>query len=107
MGVVRINNDVIARIASIAVREVPGVLGVSAGLRIAGFPAWGGVRVEDSDAQFKIKVPLVVEYGVHLPRVAAEVQDRVREAVSRMTDIQVIEVDVSVQEVKEPAGGIR
>ncbi|MBI4313282.1 MAG: Asp23/Gls24 family envelope stress response protein [Candidatus Omnitrophica bacterium] len=108
-GLVRINNEAIARIASIAVKEVPGVVGVSSGFRIGRFSIWGGVRVDANETEIKIRVPIAVEYGVHLPRVAVEVQERVREAVSRMTDINVIEVDVSVQEIKEASlrGGVR
>jgi len=103
LGIVRIQNDVIGRIASIAAREVSGVAGVWEGIRLGQGPPWfGGVKARSLDAGLRIGLPIIAEYGVNLPRVAMQVQERVREAVHRMTDISAIEVDVSIHGVREP-----
>ena len=106
LGVVRINHDVIGRIAAIAAREVPGVAGVWEGLRLGGAAPWfGGVKVETLETELRIQLPIIVRYGVNLPRVAVQVQERVREAVQRMTDLNAIEVDVNIHGVREPQEG--
>ncbi len=96
-----IRNDVIGTIASLAAREVMGVLGVWDGIvpwkRIMGTSP---VRVETQDQDIRLWLSLVVEYGVNLPEVALQVQDRVREMVERSTNLSVSEVNVSIHHVK-------
>lgn len=101
-GTVKITNEVIGRIAAIAAKEVPGVVGVRQGIPVGSAMLFGGVKVKTQDRDLRIGVPLIVEYGVNLPRVAIQVQERVRAAVHRMTDIAAIDVDVSVHGVREP-----
>lgn len=103
LGTVQIAHEVIARIAAIAAQEVPGVVGVSQGVRpVAFLPRIGGVRVIARDRELQIRVPLIVRYGVNLPRVGLQVQERVREAIRGMTDLGSFEVDVSIHGVREP-----
>ena len=53
-------------------------------------------RVNGSD----VEVHVVVEYGAHIPEVAAEVQRRVIEYLGRMADVRPATVDVVVDDVK-------
>ena len=102
LGMVRISHEVIGRIAAIAAREVPGVAGVKEGVWPgSGLPWLAGVRVKTHERELHVAVPIVVEYGVNLPRAAIQVQQRVREAVGRMTDIDLVEVEVSIAGVRE------
>ena len=103
--VVKITNEVIGRIAAIAAKEVPGVAGVRQGIPLGSTTLFGGVKVKTQERELHIGIPLIVEYGVNLPRVAIQVQERVRAAVHRMTDLTAIEVDVSVNGVREPKEG--
>ncbi|MBI3312257.1 MAG: Asp23/Gls24 family envelope stress response protein [Candidatus Omnitrophica bacterium] len=101
LGSVQIRNDVIASIAALAAREVEGVLGIwQSPFWLRPFPEGAGVRVETHDQEVRLWVNLVAEYGVNLPQVALEVQDRVREMVEQMTHLTAVEVHVSIHQIK-------
>ena len=101
LGSVQIRNDVIASIAALAAREVQGVVDIWTGpFWIRWLPTTGGVRIQTQDQEVRIWIDLVAEYGVNLPQVALEVQDRVREMVEQMTHLTAIEVHVSIHQVK-------
>jgi uncharacterized alkaline shock family protein YloU len=100
---VQIQNGVIRTIASLASQEVQGVVGIWRGA--LPFGIWmkdAGVRVVIQDQEVRLWLALIVEYGVNLPSVAAQVQDRVREMVERMTHLSVVEVHVSIHHVMVP-----
>ena len=100
LGSVMIRNDVIGSIAALAAQEVLGVIGVWNG--VVPWKKWVGtspVRVETQDQEIRLWMKLVVEYGVNLPEVALQVQDRVREMVERSTNLSVAEVNVSIHHV--------
>lgn len=98
---VQIRNEVIGSIASLAAREVEGVVGIWRGSWALRFlPGSSGVRVEVQDQEARLWINLIAEYGVHLPQVAAQVQERVREVVERMTQLNAVEVHVAIHEIK-------
>jgi uncharacterized alkaline shock family protein YloU len=108
LGVVRINNDAITTIASVAAMEVKGVRKMGGGLRktileIIHQRSFGGVRVVSKDCEVKLVVSIIVDYGVDIPRVADEVQDGVKRSVEKMTGLVISEVDVVVEGVMSPA----
>lgn len=101
LGSVQIRNEVIGSIASLAAEEVEGVIGVWKGPCFLRFlPGFSGVRVETQDQDVRLWLSLVVEYGVRLPEVAAQVQARVQEMVERMTQLTAVEVHVSIHHIK-------
>ena len=58
-----------------------------------------GIKVEVGDKETKIDVNIIAEYGVRIPDVAFEIQNRVKKAVESMTGLKVEEVNVHVQGV--------
>ena len=58
-----------------------------------------GIKVEASEKETKIDVNIIVEYGIRIPDVAFEIQNRVKKAVEQMTGLNVTEVNVHVQGV--------
>ena len=103
---IEISNDVIAVIAGVAVSEVQGVSSMSGGFAggitevLSGKKNLAkGIKVEVGDKNAKIDVNIIVEYGVRIPDVAFEIQNRVKKAVETMTGLKVIEVNVNVQGV--------
>ena len=58
-----------------------------------------GIKVESSEKQTKIDVNIIVEYGIRIPDVAFEIQNRVKKAVESMTGLKVVEVNVHIQGV--------
>lgn len=103
---IKISSDVIAVIAGVAVSEVKGVYGMSGGFAggisevLKGKKNLAkGIKVEVGDKDTKIDVNIIVEYGVRIPDVAFEIQNRVKKAVETMTGLNVVEVNVHVQGV--------
>ena len=105
LGVVRINNDVIIAIASIAATEVKGVnrMGGSIGKTLVDMLTKRsndkGVRIQNAEGEVRLSVSIVVDYGVDIPRIADEVQENVKRAVEKMTGLVLSEVDVIVEGV--------
>lgn len=110
LGVVRISNEAISTIASIAAMEVKGVCKMGGGtpraiidLCLRRFSS-RGVRIQMTDGEVKLTVSVVVEYGVDIPRVADEVQENVKRAVEKMAGLVPSEVDIIVEGVRpQPA----
>ena len=101
---IKISDDVVSVIAGIAASEVPGVSGMSGGFAGGITEVFSGkknlskgIKVEVGDKEAKIDVNIIVEYGVRIPDVAFEIQNRVKKAVETMTGLKVLEVNVHVQ----------
>lgn len=105
LGVVRINNDVITAIASIASLEVRGVNKMGGGLgktlydMLTKKSSAKGVKIQSTDNELKLTVSIIVEYGVDIPRIADEVQEGVKRAVEKMAGLVLSQVDVVVEGV--------
>ena len=100
---IRIANDVIAAIANKSASEVPGVFRMSGGISdVFGKKRSKGIKVDADEKNTKIDVNIIVEYGVRIPDIAFEIQNRVKKAVESMTGLVVTEVNVHVQGVNLP-----
>ena len=101
--VIKISEDVVAVIAGVAASEVPGVCAMSGGLGIT--EVFGkknmakGIKADVTEKETKIYVNIIVEYGVRIPDIAYEIQNRVKKAVESMTGLKVSEVNIHVQGV--------
>ncbi|MGW4674094.1 Asp23/Gls24 family envelope stress response protein [Streptomyces sp. NPDC004324] len=109
-GRTSIADVVVVKIAGTAAREIPGVYAMGGGLsrtigavrdRVpGGRPNVGrGVKVEVGERQTAIDLDLVVEYGVPITDVARDVRENVISAVERVTGLEVVEVNVTVNDV--------
>lgn len=104
---IRIANDVIAAIANKAASEVPGVFSMSGGISdVFGKKMSKGIKVDAGEKSTKIDVNIIVEYGIRIPDIAFEIQNRVKKAVESMTGLEVLEVNVHVQGVNLPEDNI-
>ncbi|MEV7181079.1 Asp23/Gls24 family envelope stress response protein [Kitasatospora sp. NPDC093679] len=104
---------VIEKIAGMAAREISGIHALGSGFtrtfgavrdRVPGSKsgAGRGVKAEVGEKQAAIDIALVVEYGVVIPVLAAEVRANVIDAVERMTGLEVVEVNIAVNDVHLP-----
>ena len=103
---IQIADDVVAIIAGKAVSEVSGVAGMAGGFAggitevLSGKKnLTKGIKVDINEKEAKIDVNIIVEYGVRIPDVAFEIQNRVKKAVETMTGLKVLSVNVHVQGV--------
>ncbi|MFI6584853.1 Asp23/Gls24 family envelope stress response protein [Embleya sp. NPDC050493] len=109
-GRTSIADGVVAKVAGLAAREIPGVYALGTGVSRAfaamrkavpgGRPDVArGVSVEVGEKQCAVDLSLVVEYGAPIAEVAAAVRDHVIESIERMTGLEVVEVDISVDDI--------
>ncbi|MBA5224428.1 Asp23/Gls24 family envelope stress response protein [Streptomyces griseoaurantiacus] len=113
-GRTTIADGVVAKIAGMATREVPGIHNLGAGMaralgamreRAPGGGGTGltrGVKVEVGERQAAVDLDVVVEYGVPIVEVAGAVRTNVIGAVERMTGLEVVEVNITVDDVHLP-----
>ncbi|MFI9610449.1 Asp23/Gls24 family envelope stress response protein [Streptomyces sp. NPDC052023] len=112
-GRTTIADDVVAKIAGMAAREVPGVHALGGGLartmgavseRVPGRRpgVTRGVKVEVGERQSAVDLDLVVEYGLAIPDVASDVRENVIASIERMTGLEVVEVNIAVDDVHLP-----
>ena len=104
---IEIADDVVSVIAGKAVSEVNGVAGMAGGFAggitevLSGKKNLSkGIKVDIGEKEAKIDVNIIVEYGVRIPDVAFEIQNRVKKADETMTGLKVSNVNVHVQGVK-------
>ena len=110
---IKIADDVIAVIAGAAASEVPGVASMAGGFAGGISEVFSGkrnfakgIKVEAGEKETRIDVNIIVEYGVRIPDVAFEIQNRVKKAVEGMTGLKVVDVNVHVQGVNTDANNI-
>lgn len=112
LGNVQIHKKVIGDIAAAALQEIPGIelarFGIIADICEAfGYRNSPGVYVGiDQLGQISLEMRLDVNYGVNIPLVAHQVQDKVQAAIEQNLDLQLKEINVSIQSVLKslPAG---
>ncbi len=105
LGSIRIADEVVKVIAGLAAMEIKGVTGMSGGL-VGGIADMlgrknlsKGIKVEVGEKEAAIDLYVVMDYGVRIPDVAAEIQESVKKAVEFMTGLVAVEVNVNVQGV--------
>ena len=110
---IKIADDVIAVIARADASEVPGVASMAGGFAGGISEVFSGkrnfakgIKVEAGEKETRIDVNIIVEYGVRIPDVAFEIQNRVKKAVEGMTGLKVVDVNVHVQGVNTDANNI-
>lgn len=100
------SNGVIEKIVAIAVREVPGVLGMKGGFvnriqeTFGATVATKGVTVEvgDDNAMY-VNISVIIEYGAYAPQVFEDVKQVVVEQVANMTGLEVGGVNLRIEDV--------
>jgi len=111
-GNTTIADSVVSKIAGVATREVPGVHDMGKGAARAfgaikeKLPVGSsqpnparGVKVEVGERQAAIDLDIVVDYGASIVDVAQTVRRNVVERVEGMTGLEVVEVNISVDDV--------
>jgi uncharacterized alkaline shock family protein YloU len=94
-GQASISTDILARYAADAAREVAGVHGVSE----SPVPGRRGVRVAADESGVRVELHLAVDWGASIPELGRDVQQRVREYLLHMADVDPVAVDVTVDEI--------
>lgn len=106
LGDVKIADNVIAVCAINAVMKTDGVAGLTGGITdsitesLLGRESLSkGVKVDQTEEGIVLDIYLIVYYGVKIPDVAWNIQNRVKEEIETMTDKKVARVNIHVQGV--------
>ena len=102
LGTVKIADDVVAMIASLAATEVEGVADMSGNVTkdllsrvgMRGMPK--GARVEVFQKKVKVDLAIMMEYGFNIPATCQRVQAKVKSAVENMTGLEVTDVNIRI-----------
>lgn len=100
IGVVRIADDVVAMIASIAATEVEGVSALAGNItnelmsRVGMKKLSRGVKVEIHDGVVKVDLAVCIQFGYNIPEVSQKLQNKVKSAIESMTGLTCGSVDV-------------
>lgn len=106
IGIVKISDDVVSVIASIATSEITGVASTDAGVvgsiahMVTGKKGnTKGVKVAVGEKDASIDIAIAVDYGIKIPEVVNQVQDNVKRTVEAMTGLSVSAVNIYVQSI--------
>ena len=102
-GTITIARDVVADVVAETAARCYGVVGLSAGSRVARILRREGVGVEGDSEGLRIELHVVVEHGLNLAEVAATVRSQVAYEVERITRLPVAAVEVVIQNVRQSA----
>lgn len=111
-GRTTIADGVVTKVAGISAAEVPGVHELGAGAaRAVGAVTQKvglmdsrtqGVSVEVGEAEAAVDLTVVIDYGESIPEVSEEVRQQVIKRVEGITGLQVVEVNISVNDLYFP-----
>ena len=102
LGLIRVHRDAIASIAAIAAVDIPGVKRIGTSLKgkimeLIGNRGHLQVRVEiNKNEEVKIDIPLFIKYGFNVPDIANKVQENVRLALEKMTNLTIKDININV-----------
>ena len=103
------SNGVIEKIVALAVRDVPGVLGMKGGWLNRVQDAFGavdprkGVTVEVTDeSSVRVNIAVLIAYGSYAPQIFEDVKRAVVREVRAMTGLEVAGVNLRIEDVHTP-----
>lgn len=106
LGVLRIHKNVIASISAIAAMEIEGVKKIgkdikSGLLELVGQKSYSAIKVDISkNEEVKVEIPLIIKYGYNIPEIAGRVQENVRAALDKMSNLSIKDININVQGIE-------
>ena len=107
LGLITISEDVLLKVAGYAALECYGIVAMSSKRAKDGFVEWlgkenltKGVQVNITEAGIDIDLFIIVEYGISISAVAANIIDTVKYKIEHLTGIKVEKVTVSVEDIR-------
>ncbi len=107
LGAIKVHKNVIASIAAIAASEINGVKRVEGSLKsgilqLIGKPTISSIRVDfDKHEDVHLEIPVIIQYDFNVPDVSAKVQENVRNALEKMTNLSIKDITINVQGIEK------
>lgn len=109
VGVVRIADDVVAMIASLATTEVEGVSAMAGNItnelmsKVGMKKLTKGVKVDVLENNVTVDLAVTMEYGYNIPATCQQVQTKVKAAIENMTGLTCTDVNIRIAGIKVKA----
>jgi uncharacterized alkaline shock family protein YloU len=105
LGSIKISESVIAQIACAAVLEIEGVARLAGDFKtkigkMLGKRDIPGIKVVIEDNEVILEICAVIVYGHNIPEIASKIQEAVKIAVEKMTNLLVRDVNVNIQGIE-------
>lgn len=107
-GSVKVSEEVVTNIAARAASEIEGIAGMSGGItqgiaeRLGRKDSSKGLKVKVKENEAQIELYIIVNYGIAIPEIASNMQNKVKDVVEKMTGLKVTEVNINVQGINFP-----
>lgn len=102
IGTVKIADDVVAMIASLATTEIDGVSAMAGNITNELMSKVGmknltkGVRVDVLENNVTVDLAVTMEYGYNIPATCQKVQQKVKSAIENMTGLNCTDVNIRI-----------
>lgn len=108
IGTVKIADDVVGMIASLAATEVKGVTAMVGNItnelmNKVGVKKNKGVKVDIIQKKVTVDLAIMMEYGYNIPATCQKVQGKVKSAIENMTGLEVTDINIRIAGVSMPA----
>ncbi len=107
LGIITIDNEVIARVAGLAATECCGVVGMAVKSVKDGLvhllkkdSLTKGIGIVVEEEQVKIELHIIVEYGTNIPAIAETISSTVKYKVEDATDFTVSKINIFVEGIR-------
>ncbi|MCR4946333.1 MAG: Asp23/Gls24 family envelope stress response protein [Lachnospiraceae bacterium] len=104
-GEVRMADEVVAIIAGLAATEAEGVTSLAGNItnetvaKIGEKKLSKGIRINADENKVEVEAAINIAYGYQIPKVYADVQERIKSAIETMTGLEVTGVNVRIASV--------
>jgi len=97
-----VSEEVVSTIVEKTVMSIPGIYDINGGIidgitNMLGTKRMKGIKVDITEKAISIDVYLIVEYGVKIPDIAWDVQDKVKKTIEEMVGKTVTAVNIHIQ----------
>ena len=106
-GELTYEDKVIQKIIGLSLENVSGLLGIDGGFFsnlkekiVNSDDVTSGVNVEVGKTQVAVDLNVIVEYQKNVPALYSEIREIVSSEVAKMTDLEVVEINVNVVDIK-------
>lgn len=102
IGTVKIADDVVAMIASLAATEIEGVSAMAGNItnelmsKVGVKKLTKGVRVDVLENNVTVDLAVTMEYGYNIPATCQKVQQKVKSAIENMTGLSCTDVNIRI-----------